>query len=90
MTLMLLRIQFEEKPDECEKAVTFQALVKFTIPHSHVLDLFILDLARRFVCVLFLTPETNTVGMYALLDWESGLNALMDTNIPYVRERPTR
>ena len=68
--------------------ISFRLLVGWTIPHSHVLDLFILDLARRIVCVLFLLPQTNTVGLYAVLDWEiapeRGGRVLIDTGIEYV------
>ncbi|TDL18371.1 hypothetical protein BD410DRAFT_793430 [Rickenella mellea] len=80
MKFALLQVQFPAA-DTDARQVTFSTLATFSLPYSQVLDLYILDPFRRLVCVLFMFPESNSIGLYILFDWDTGLNALVDTEI---------
>lgn len=44
----------------------------------------ILDVSRRMLCFAFSRPNTGTLCLHIILDWETGYTALADTRLIYV------
>ena len=72
MTVTLLQITFNTSSPTYTAStpdIAFTPLHTFTLPSSHLLDLFILDHHAQLLCVLFCIRETNHIGMYTLCGW---------------------
>ncbi len=83
MEFYILHIRF---PDEnSAEPAKFQQVADFSFSMMQTVAMYILDAVRRIVCVVCRYPETDMLGIYVVLDWNTGESNLINTGLTYVR-----
>jgi len=81
MEFYILHIRF---PDEnSAEPAKFQQVADFSFSMMQTVAMYILDAVRRIVCVVCRYPETDMLGIYVVLDWNTGESNLINTGLTY-------
>ena len=84
MEFVLMKLEFfedEREPEFLELAV-FKTM-------GIVMNVFLLDPSSRLLSAFMWLPSSNTIGLYALLDWEKNEYVFIDTVVACVCSRPS-
>lgn len=84
MEFVLVKLEFPAD-DEPTKLPTFSKLSKFRTT-GIVMNIFLLDPTARLLSAFIWVPETNTIGLFVLPDWERDEYVYIDTTIECVSD----
>lgn len=90
MEFVLMRLTFSDPPSgesSADKPV-FYRVTEFRTT-GVVMNIFLLDPAERLLSAFVWVASSNTIGLYALLDWSRREYVFLDTGIEYVRAKPS-
>lgn len=90
MEFVLMRLTFSDPPSgesSADKPV-FSRVTEFRTT-GVVMNIFLLDPAERLLSAFVWVASSNTIGLYALLDWSRREYVFLDTGIEYVRAKPS-
>lgn len=78
-----MEVQMPDDDSDFPRELTFRQLTVISLPTLHCLIHF-LDVSLRMCCVLCCASEQDTVKIYILFDWETGLSTAFDTGLTNV------
>jgi len=86
MEFILMRLTFADGPsgESSKEPPIFSHVTDFRTV-GVVMNVFLLDPSSRLLSAFIWVPGPNTVGLYALLDWEKKEYVFIDTGIECVR-----
>lgn len=84
MQFYILRIQFPSGTD-AEERIQYTRITGFTLPYAYIIEMHILDVNRRMLCMVLLCPATKTLYLYIVLDWDTKEWIILNTGLEYVR-----
>jgi hypothetical protein len=90
MEFVLMRLTFSDPPsgESSAESPVFSPVTEFRTT-GVVMNIFLLDPSERLLSAFVWVSTTNTIGLYALLDWNEPEYAFIDTGIDYVRPHPS-
>lgn len=81
-----MRLTFSDPPsgESSTESPVFSRVTEFRTS-GVVMNIFLLDPSERLLSAFVWVATTNTIGLYALLDWNEQEYVFIDTGIDYVR-----
>jgi hypothetical protein len=86
MEFVLMRLTFSDPPsgESSSERPAFSRVTEFRTK-GVVMNIFLLDPSERLLSAFVWCSNSNTIGLYALLDWSKPEYVFIDTGIEYVR-----
>lgn len=86
MEFVLMRLTFSDPPsgESSIEQPNFSRVTEFRTT-GVVMNIFLLDPSERLLSAFVWVANSNTIGLYALLDWSKPEYVFIDTGIDYVR-----
>ena len=82
MQFYVLHITFPE--DTSTQQAVFKDVGAFSFSMMQTVAMYILDAIKRIVCIVCRYPDSDKLGMYVILDWNTGESNLINTGLTYV------
>lgn len=84
MKFYILRIQLPSLSGS-EDRIQFTHIAGFTLPYAHIIEMHILDVERRILCLVLLCPSSQMLFLYVVFDWDTREYTTLETGFGYVR-----
>lgn len=89
MAFIIMKLTFQSDVPDPNKPATLPAFTEMAqfMTSGVVMNVFLLDPTARLLAAFIWIERTNTIGLFALLDWDQASKryVFVDTGIPCVR-----
>ena len=83
MQFYVLRIEFPHDNDPNGR-IKYTRVASLTLPYAYIIEMHILDVSRRMLCMVLLCPSSKTLCLYVVSDWDAEEVAVINTGLGYV------
>ena len=84
MQFYILQIRFPSD-DKQNGRIQYARVASLTLPYAYIIEMHILDISRRMLCMVLLCPSSKTLCLYVVFDWDQEKVAIINTGLGYVR-----
>ena len=83
MQFYVLHIEFPPDSDPNGR-IKYTRVASLTLPYAYIIEMHILDVSRRMLCMVLLCPSSKTLCLYVVSDWDAEEVAVINTGLRYV------
>lgn len=84
MKFYILRIQLPSLSGSDDR-IQSTHIAGFTLPYAYIIEMHILDVERRMLCLVLLCPSSQMLYLHVVFDWDTRESTTLETGFGYVR-----